>query len=333
MAKWDFGLDSIDDINEQKNTFSFAYNPIGIKRTYGVILRSEDEKRKKLQVHYQIDVICLDTEEDNTYTFELMKHQVYVNEKKPDATIDELVEQCGKVLYPLHIEVNSIGKAVRIINQHAIQQRWAHQKSKILQSYKGKEVDLLVKNMEDILQSVDKTTSLLLQRDWFMVLFFAPIYNTTHTKNQKAQFPLIPYAPSVSYKATHTFEKHAHKEGDILISQKGTCNDDRDEIDIIRGNVISIRTPKQKVKGKLKLLYHIYKNSSIADAITGSCQINFPSGKSKKMEVEIYNLKEKEPISEAEKIALQEQEENNQPPPEKKKKKYFLFGKELKFRK
>lgn len=332
MAKWDFGTESIKSEKKQKNVSGFIFKPFGVKRTYGVLLRSEDEKEKILQIHYEIDVICLDDNEDgDTHIFELYKHQVYIDEKKPDSTIDELIEKCGKVLYPLKIETNSSGRVISILNQKEIYERWVLEKGGVKQSYKGPEVDLLLKNMEEILSNNDKLTTLLLQRDWFMTLFFTSIYKSTYGNSESIDIPFIPYAPSISYAINQNVDKYPSKKENILITREGKCNDLRSESDMNRGNIISINNVKKAVKGTLNFNYQLYENSSIVDSITGSCDVVFPSGKSKRMMVEIYNLKEKEPKSAAEKVIEKEKEEAKIEQPKKKKKIYRLFGKELKF--
>jgi len=320
MAKRDFGNIIV---KEEKVLASFKFNPIDVKRTYGVLLIFKDEKQTKLQIHYEIDVICLE-QVGRYYIFKINKKQVYINEKAPDTTIDELVERCGKVLYPLHIKVNSLGLATTIMNHKEIIERWKMEKQKIKQSYQGKEVNLLLKNMDDVLQDRNQTSELFLERDWFMTLFFTPIYQ--NKKKDSTYFPLIPYTPTIAYEIKQIHKSHLHRDKDIIIEQKGKCIDTRSENDILKGNLISANKGKI-IAGKSDLKYHIYKNSPIVDAITGSCQIDFPSGKSKKVTIEIYNLKEKTPKTAVERNEEQERIAKETPQPKKQKKKYFSFWK------
>ncbi|MCF6350553.1 MAG: hypothetical protein L3J23_05920 [Flavobacteriaceae bacterium] len=319
MTKWNFGNDIV---KEEKVITFFKYNPIDVKRTYGVLLIFQNEKQNKLQIHFEIEIICL-KKIGRFYIFEINKKQVYVNEKKPNTTIDELVEKCGNVLYPLQIKVNSIGLVTTIINHKAIQNRWVIVQQKIKQAYKGKEVNLLLKNMNATLQDTDKTT-LFLQRDWFMSLFFTSIYQ--NNKKDIKYFPFIPYTSGVAYEIKQIYKNYTHKKGTMIIEQKGECIDTRSESDILQGNLILVNKG-EIVKGISDLKYHIHKNSSIVDAIIGSCQIDFPSGKNKKVIIEIYNLKEKTPKTETERNEEQEELEKKIPQPKKQKKKYFSFWK------
>ncbi|WP_298538635.1 hypothetical protein [uncultured Aquimarina sp.] len=329
MARLDIGTSIIEETENDKLDH-FSYNPLGVANTYGVVLISEDEKQQRLQIHYEIDVICLDETEDNHFEFEVFKHQVYINEKTPDILIDELSERCGKVMYPLLLKVNRQGLAVGILNQEDIIKRWETEKDSINQSYKGKETDLLLKNMDIVVNNTNQLTDLVLQRDWFIKLFFSPLYNInlTDKKKNKISFPFIPYAPGVIFETKNKMSTHSNKKNDIVIKQKGKCIDPRSERDILRGNLISIDKIKKPVKGKLDLKYQIYKDSSIADAITGVCNLDFPSGKIKNMTVEMYNLKNKTPLSSAKRAALFEiTEEEEKNVPKKKKKRFFFFGK------
>lgn len=326
MAKLDIGTGIIED--NQKKVGSFNYNPVGVANTYGVILVFEDHKNKKLQIHYEIDAICIDETDDNHFEFEVYKHQVFINEKAPDILIDELSDRCGKVLYPLRLKVNRQGKAISVLNQAEILERWKTEEQNIKQSYKGKEIDLLLKNMDLIINNENQLTDLIIRRDWFISLFFSSVYGIDEiSKKQKQQLlPFIPYAPSVPFQIKNNIGNHKHKENDVVIKVKGKCIDSRSEKDILRGNLISIDKNKKAVKGSIDLKYQIYKNSLIADAITGVCLLEFPSGKFKKTTIEMYSLKNKTPLSSSKRAALFEIEEDKEVP-KKKKKRFFFFGK------
>ncbi|WP_299254505.1 hypothetical protein [uncultured Aquimarina sp.] len=329
MARLDIGTSIIEETEDGKLDH-FSYKPLGVANTYGVLLISEDEKKKRLQIHYEIDVICLDETEDNHFEFEVLKHQIYINEKAPNILIDELSERCGKVLYPLLLKVNRQGLVVNILNQEDIIKRWETEKASINQSYKGKEIQLLLKNMDIVINNTNQLTDLVLQRDWFITIFFSPLYNINlkDKKKNKISLPFIPYSPGVIFETKNKISTHSHKKNDVIINQKGKCIDQRSERDILRGNLISIDKIKKVVKGKLDLKYQIYKDSLIADAITGICNLEFPSGKEKKMTVEIYNLKNKTPLSSVKRAALFEiSEEEEKNISKKKKKRFFFFGK------
>ncbi len=327
MAKLDFGTQDITEKDQE--VVSITYNLSDIRRTYGVVLVSENEKEEKLQVHYEIDIICIDQIDEHMYIFELQKHQTYINGKKPNSILDELVEKCGAVLYPLHIKVNQAGEAISVENQASIQKRWETKKAEIKKSYTGKETEALAQNMGSIISDTARLSELLFQRDWFINLFFAPVYRNKEEITYR--LPFIPYAPAVPYQLKRKATKHLHKEGDILINLKGNCVDKRSEKDILRGNMISLSKEAKQVCGICNITYRLYKSSPLIDMVTGSCSLDFPSKKKKKMTIEMYHLKNKRPLTWLEKQEVLKKQEEEAPQPTKKKKKYFLFGKEVKF--
>ncbi|WP_062059430.1 hypothetical protein [Aquimarina longa] len=332
MIKRDFGTSILREEETTQWQSTFIYHPIGVARTYGVVLQSENEQQQKTQIHYEIDVICLEQSDEQTYSFELYKNQVFINQKKPSSTLDELAERCGNVIYPLQIAVHHTGAALRITNPVAIQKRWHIERQQIKKSYDSPTVQLLIKKMDTLLNNPDKMAAYILQRDWFISLFFAPVYKKSHIKNPVIHLPLLPYVATIPYSSTLQIQPHPHKKKDILITQQGQCIDTRTEKDILRGNMVSIAKEPPGVQGTYEITYQIYADSPIANTIIGSACIEFPSGKKEQMAIEIYHQKNKTPINALQKQEKRIKEEKEAPTPEKKKKRYFLFGKEFKFR-
>jgi len=286
MSRYDFGTEIIKDENTKLSSYKF--DPKDINRKYGVIIKSKKEEKEDLKVHYEIDVKSIKKDEKNNF-FEINKHQVFINEKLPDSIIDRLSEKCGNVLYPLQVEVNTIGQVLRIINQNDIQERWEKLEHKINLEYKGDTIQRLLSNMKEIIMDSNKLTELVLNRDWFVILFFAPRYN--HNK-YTLNLPVIPYKQNVEYAINQTIKSVATKLNERIITLKGKCIDKRSERDILRGNLISLNN-KQETTGQLELDYTIYNNSTLIDSIVGKFNLLFPSGKTKSVEIEMYNLFEK----------------------------------------
>ena len=326
MVKWDFGIDAIQAKNEVLATPVFA--PLNVKRTYGVVLVETNETQKKTQIHYKVDVICIEETRKEHYIFELQKQQVFVNEKKPDGVLEELLARCGAVLYPLQIEVSALGQVLHITNIPDIQERWAKEKQHIVKTHKGKTTQLLVEKMDAVVNDGKQLTALLFQREWFINLIFAPIYNPLKTR--KVQYPLLPYVLPIAYTTTRKAIAHQTKEGAVLLKFKGVCSDKRSEKDILNGYAIPVFKAEAGVRGALDMVYQLYKNAPMVDAITGTVNVDFPSGKTQHVAVEIYNLKTETPQSAKEKQEAIAKREAEAPQPKQKKKRYFLFGKEIK---
>lgn len=327
MIKWDLGT----HLTEKKAGIPAVcrFRPLEVKRTYGVVFTEEDESQKKTQIHYEIDIICLEEQQDEVYRFEVQKHPVFINEKQPNGTLEELVARCGAVIYPLQVLVNAKGKVLRISNREAIVRRWRETKEAIAISYKGETAQNLLEHMDAIIADQEQLTALLFQRDWFISLYFSGWYSAWETTT--LHYPLLPYVAPVAYRIHKTVEQHKHKQGAVVLTLSGDCAEERSEKDILKGYTSPVFRAADGVKGKAELVYQTYENSPVVDAITGTVKVVFPSGKTKQTTVEIYSLKNKTPQTAQEKQEAQAQKERETPQPKQKKKKYFLFGKEIKF--
>jgi len=328
MARLNFGTEILKDEKLKDFTSTFKFLPENLKRKYGVVLVFQDEKNK-IQIHYEIDIICLGRLNEKDFKFEVFKNQVFINERVPDSIIDVLAERCGNVLYPLQVKVNNIGKVTSILNHNDIKSRWEKEKESIKQSYKGSSYDQIINSMEKVISNPKKVENLFFQRDWFIKLFFVPIYNFNKLSklDQNIELPFIPYKLPIKYSIKQFANIHPSKNGVIQIKRKGIYNDLRNEKDLKKGNLLSISKDKKATEGMIDLEYLIYKNSPIVDAITGECTLDFASENFKKLKIEIYNLKEKTPSSSLDKKEESLKVEQKIKPPKKRKKMFSFFGK------
>ena len=112
MEYWNLRTNIVEDYEEPERLFSLEYNPLGLNRTYGVLIRIEDTKQKSTQIHFEIEVSCIEQITNQTYLFELNKKQIYINEKAANGLNEEFAETCGAVFYPLQLLVNANNKAI-----------------------------------------------------------------------------------------------------------------------------------------------------------------------------------------------------------------------------
>ncbi|WP_146052852.1 hypothetical protein [Aquimarina sp. I32.4] len=327
MRKLDFGTSIMNDTDTKPVSFHIELEKL--RHTYGVLLVFLDENNKKLQIHYEIEIICTEQIDEQTYILELYKKQVYINEKVPDSLSDELAERCGKVIYPLQLKVSSMGGIIAIANHDQIQQRWHIEREKIKQYYQGADTHKLIMSMDSMIESEQKLKNTYITQDWFMILFFS--YMTTHLQQKNILLPWIPYKKGVLYQIEQSIQSHPHKQEDTIVKHKATLIDGRNEDAIFSGIPISIGNNKPAVTGEIDMSYQTYKDSSIVNAITGNSTIVFPSGKSKKLTIEIYHLGEKTPQTSEERLVKEKELKEQEPKPTPKKKRYFIFGKEIKF--
>ncbi len=330
MSKRDFGLGILKD--QMENTIALpVLHPEDIHRTYGVQISFEDEDKKQLLLHYEIDVMCLETEDEHTFVFELHKKQLFIDNKKPDMVMDQFAEQCGNVLYPLQVYVNTNGTILDLANYDMILQRWQVKKEILKREFSGKQVDTLLDAMDTKVADPSTIITELKEQDWFVNLFFTPPPSIiTRNKSREIKVPLVPYALPVAFTIKDTLTTHTNRKKDIIVSRKGIYSDSRTELDFLKGNTIVMDNSEKLPTGNVSLKYHMYDGSPIWDAIIGSCSLTFPSGKSNRVSIEIYHLKRKTPITEVEREAISKEKEENTPKPKQQKKRYFFFGKEIK---
>lgn len=304
---------------------SYWYDPEGVKRTYGVVLKSKNiQEKKEQQIHYEVEVLFIEKYNIDDFIFEVRKKQVFVDEKKPNLLFDVLADHCGKVLYPVKVIVSPLGKLRKIANYIEIKERWIKKRKILSKQYKGAEVDLLFTKMDEVVNN-EYEINTIIKDDWFFTLFFNQIHGGYASTQPKALLSLIfyPYSKPVIFETKQTGIDNPNKPGAIIYKQEGHCVDVRNEEEIQKGKKIffSDEEKKEKVNGSVTINYEIYKGSPVFDAIWGSGVLEFPSGKSKEIVVEIFNLKNKIPRSSLEEDILNDKRKTAEPKP----KKHFSF--------
>ncbi|MBL4746275.1 MAG: hypothetical protein JKY08_07890 [Flavobacteriaceae bacterium] len=304
-----------EEMGSEKMTY--WYNPLNLKRTYGVVLNLS-EKGEKCKVHYECEVVFLKKDIYNCFYFSIHKKQIYINEKLPDIVFDELASQCGRTIYPIEVKISSYGVLMDITNHEEIKERWSNKKKTLAKYYKGKEVTTLFEKMDVTIASYTKLMTVL-KKEWFIVLFFSPIHAGYGRPKSSIDLMLdmLPYKLPIKYNVTQCVTENEIEIGGLMYRQKGNCVDIRDEIDILKGNFFTTGNVAQLAKGELDISYEIYKDSPVFDRILGSCSLKLPSGYVKKIEIEIYNLVEKQTLTVAEKYQKAIKQQEKEPKPKK----------------
>ena len=151
-----------------------------LKIEYGTIIHYKENNQLKNKIHFT-SIIEFIKEENDFFIVLLQINQVYINDKKPELTIEKLADKISKVLYPLKIDLNSKGQLHSILNIQDIQRRWVTMKPSILEYYKGgSELGNLISSFEKNIQSAS-----LLKRSFeehpFYQIYFLPLYQTYST--------------------------------------------------------------------------------------------------------------------------------------------------------
>lgn len=151
-----------------------------LKLEYGTIINYKDNGQLKNKIHFTSTIEFI--KEENDFFIALLQiNQVYINDKKPELTIEKLADKISKVLYPVKIALNSKGQLHSILNIQDIHRRWETMKPSILEYYKGgSELGNLISSFEKNIQSAS-----LLKRSFeehpFYQIYFLPLYQTYST--------------------------------------------------------------------------------------------------------------------------------------------------------
>lgn len=308
------------------NNRSFRFNPVHLSRTYGVTYVIQSEGIEQV-ISYEITVNCSKRLPGDMFLFEINKGQVYINNQAPEKMIDKLAEQCGKVLYPLQIRVNSAGQFSGIVNQAQIAAAWEGVKPALQQYYTGEITEQIIAYM-DLAVSSEPHIYRSLCRDWFMALYFADLYqpgSDIMKRELTAALPVMPYTTPVLFNITQQPVQHNTASGSLVLQQKGNCSDPRSVEDIMAGKDIPLSQQLQGIhtplKGQADISYKLYQTDYSINAITGECSLQLAPGEDKKVTFTVYHLREKDktqaPVIP---VLLPEQE-----PADKKKKRFSFF--------
>lgn len=287
------------NLNPKPASVPFRFNPIHLKRTYGVMFTIGGGPQEQ-QVKYEMTVSCMRRLNAQQYLFSLEKGQVYIDDKIPEKLIDKLSESCGKIIYPLQVVIDQQGNFKAIQNAAEIRQRWQEVKPGLQQYYTGEIAESIFKYMDIAVEAPAHIYQSLCQ-DWFMALYFSGFYqegSDIMEREADLLLPVIPYTQPVAFHVMQKPGEYHTPSGCMVIQQKGACTDERSMEDLLKGNAVPLsrqltgmHTP---AKGAVQLEWKLYHLDYSINAITGSCTLQLPEDQVKNITIEIYHLKEKD---------------------------------------
>ncbi|QYS89931.1 hypothetical protein [Flavobacterium davisii] len=173
-------------------------------KKYGIIQRITTNDEEISTIHYQIKLqkTALDT-------IIIDRHPVYINYRRPELMLEQIVDEIGRIFYPLELELYDNAKLKVIANFSDIQKRWKAKKILLENYYKGKVIENLFKKINDRLQYRGQTQRGILD-SWFFVLYFFH-----YTK------PLMIKKPKVLYEITLQIEETISETNKFRIYAKG----------------------------------------------------------------------------------------------------------------
>ncbi len=246
------------------------------RRVYGVVLKFNNVTK----IHFEIIIKSLPQQEDHLHFFEIDRQQVYVNDKAPDLLIDKLADDLGKILYPLNVVVNKEGFIIAISNLRDIQQRLEKEKERLHQYYIGEIAAAALSKTERIIAN-EKLLMNSLKNDWFLSVYFSGIYGLKAFDFRMwntLTLPVFPYKPLTVFKIKREITEQHTEDKSFTIVYSGEVE----------------RFDQKENLGALLLKYDLSHKDFLINAITGYVSLTTEMQTEKRIDIEIFHLREKD---------------------------------------
>ncbi|UPZ16238.1 hypothetical protein [Flavobacterium humidisoli] len=280
-----------------KDTVALEFTPFSQTRTYGFICQNFENDQIINSIHFEVDVVCIQSYSNNNLSFEINRKQVYVDNLEPDLKIEQIADSSSKAIYPLNIKVSEEGNIIEITNHNDIKNRWLPIKKTLSKYYVGNIVS-------EILQKIESTLNneILLKesicKTWFFHLYFKPIFNN-YTKDESLNF--IWKSPVfgnqiISYDVKQSIEEYYSATDKIFINVKGNSIDKRSINEVLN----QYTYPKSEMSGidvtplksEMEVKYKLYGEDRSIFSIIGTYKTTVTEKINRTTQIEIYHLPE-----------------------------------------
>jgi len=160
---------------------------------------------------------------------------VYVNDIEPDLIADQLAYECGKVFYPLMLEIDFDGEFIGVHNYPEIIARWRKQKGIIQDYFTGEFTEKYLKLMEEAISTSELVTEIF-RNELFYRVFFASVYKSytsTFKLEETSLFPIAGNAAPVKFHTVQEIDPILNEAGKIQLIHQGHMTDDRSSRDLL----------------------------------------------------------------------------------------------------
>lgn len=244
---------------------TLRYNPQLLTGTYGINIHIN-----KPEVNYRIQfeemVQFAGHISTDLYAFRITRDNLLINGIEPDEHIFELANECSKIIYPITLLTNNKGLCQMIRNDD-IRQRWLEKKHDIEKRFVGKGSEIYISLLEDKINNPDYT-SLLVEKDLFISLFFGLMYETriVSEKKIKRYVPVLPFADPVEFTFQNSVTECENNK-DLIIREIGSLSGEVCLHKLIKNEQNDTLLPEEQtlsgscdVKYSLDIEYHNIKS-------------------------------------------------------------------------
>ncbi|PXY43556.1 hypothetical protein [Flavobacterium hydrophilum] len=276
---------------------TIRFTPFSQNRLYGFTCENFENDSLISSIHYEVKMVCIQSYEDNSFSYEINRKQVYIDNTAPDLKIEQIADSCAQAIFPIQIKVSEEGEIIEVINHNDIKKRWPAIKDKLSKYYQGNIVS-------EILDSVESTLSnkTILEesicKTWFFHLYFRPIYNK-YIKNESLQYtwesPVFGHQ-IINYDIQQSIEEYYSATDKLFINIKGKSIDKRSINEVLNGysypksemNGIKI----QPLESEMEVQYKLYGEDRSIFSIIGTYKTKITEKKQRTTQIEIYHLPE-----------------------------------------
>ncbi|MBW1296750.1 hypothetical protein [Aquimarina litoralis] len=287
--------------------------PDNFKGKYGCMIIFDDQK-SKTELRYKLTIQFLGKTDDFTNSFRISRlPEFYLDDKVPEDFLDKLAYEVSNVIYPLEIETLRNGQIHTILNHDEVVSRWNQTKKKLQKKYKGPLVDKYINLTDKSLRSEDVFYDKM-SKDWFLQLYFAPLYNLYNdgfSFEHSISYPIAGKALAVHYNTKFKVEDlKKEMSEDIIIKISGDIDDERCALDIENElddpYYAKINPEEKKLKGTCDLTYLLDKKTGIVEGYEGDFETQFTT--QKKVTVKMFLLEKMNDHS----VLIEDEEENKE---------------------
>ncbi|GGF16045.1 hypothetical protein [Flavobacterium limi] len=281
----------------EKDTTTLQINPFSQNRIYGLTCQNFENDSLISSIHYEIQMLCIHSYENNFFSYEINRKQVYIDNTAPDLKIEQIADSCAQAIFPVQIKISEDRKIVEITNHNDIKKRWLVIKDKLSKYYEGHIITQILNKVETTFS--DKALlSESICKTWFFHLYFRPIYNT-YTKNKSLNF--VWESPVfgnqiISYDVQQTIEEYYSATDKLFINIKGKSIDKRSVNELLNGysypksEMSGIKT--QPLESEMEIQYKLYGEDQSIFSVIGTYKTKITQKKYKTTQIEIYHLPE-----------------------------------------
>lgn len=273
---------------------SLAFQPEHSFYRYGVAINIENDDHKN-ELKYETSVRWLKTEK-KLHFFEIDRtSNLYLNEEEVNEIADLLAYKTSKVLYPLQISVDELGKFNAVENLSVFKERWPAVKEEVYKEFEGETVDSYCEKIEKVIHEPD-AISLYLKNDYFIRTLFFGIYKSfgqNYETDIADSFPVVNNPVEPNYEIKLEIDPLKDEYDLVNIKGEGILNDERTVYDFINGAPFSFIIedhPEMNHKGSFRLVYYLNGETLLSESLYLECSIDLE--KEKKISVVIATLTE-----------------------------------------